>query len=732
MSKILRVAMPTPLPQLFDYLPPEDATAPAVVGARVWAPYGPQTLVGVIVELAQSSQVPAEKLRPVLQILDTTAVFDSQTLALCRWTSDYYQHSFGETLHAALPLDLRRNRPAHLPTVAFWEHTELGKGLPADGLKRSPKQQQLHRLLLERGHLSANDLQQAGIKTQVARALQDKNLIRQVQQTPDAPSATRILAEAAKEPTEEQQRVLEQLRYHRFAAYLLEGATGSGKTEVYLQAIARVLAEGRQALVLVPEIGLTPLTLSRFQQRFCVPVVELHSNVAAKQRTVNWLRARTGEARIVIGTRLAVFTPMPELGIIVVDEEHDTSFKQQDGLRYSARDVAVMRAHRSGVPLILGTATPSLESLQNALSGRYSHLRLHLRPGTARAPRLECLDMRKEAKSGPFAQTTLTAIAARLEREEQVLIFLNRRGFAPAMMCEQCGWVASCRACSARLTLHKTPRHLRCHHCDARHRPPSRCPACDNRELASLGQGTERLEEWLGTEFPETPIYRADQDSMQRKGAMAELTKTLLTGKRCILVGTQMLAKGHHFPKVTLAVLLDVDQALFSGDFRALERLGQQVIQVAGRAGREALAGQVILQSHQPDHPLLVMLIEQGYSHYARTLLAERKIGNLPPYWAMALVRAESKRPENAQAFLQLAANEIAALRPPCPELKVIGPMPALLERRQERYRYLLQITAAKRRVLQPLLDELFKRLRGHALARRVRWAIDVDPVDAA
>lgn len=731
MSLILRVAVPTPLAQLFDYLPPQDTDRPCV-GARVLVPYGNQTLVGVVVEHAEQSSVPADKLRCALQVLDRSPLFDGASLALCRWAADYYHHPIGETLHAALPVALRKATAAALPQEAQWHHSTHGKGLPATALKRGSKQQRLHQLLLEHGALTARDLAAHGITTQTAKALVDKGLVEHTKRPLQRAAAAQLLSEPHLPPTDEQRAVLDQLRYHHYGAYLLEGNTGSGKTEVYLQAITRVLNQGKQALVLVPEIGLTPLLLARFQQRFQVPIVELHSNVAAGRRTENWLRAAAGEARIVIGTRLAVFTPMPELGMIVIDEEHDASFKQQDGLRYSARDVAVMRAHRAGIPLLLGSATPALETLHNALQGRYEHLRLTRRAGAAKPPELHCFDMRREAKVGPFAQRALAAIAATLTRGEQVLVFINRRGFAPALLCEQCGHTASCRACSAKLTLHQTPAQLRCHHCDASLPVPKRCPACGHAPLQPVGQGTERLEAWLEQRFAGVSIRRVDQDSMQRKGAMQQLMTELAAGEPCILVGTQMLAKGHHFPKVTLVVLLDVDQALFSGDFRALERLGQQVVQVAGRAGRESLPGQVILQSYQADHPLLTLLLAEGYQRYARALLRERQVAQLPPYWAMALLRAESKRAANAEAFLQLAAAQLRILQPPSPAWAILGPLPALLEKRQDRYRYLLQVTAASRAQLQLLLGELRPRLASHALARRVRWSIDVDPADSA
>lgn len=423
---------------------------------------------------------------------------------------------------------------------------------------------------------------------------------------------------------------------------------------------------------------------------------------------------------------------MPDLGIIIIDEEHDISFKQQDGWRYSARDVAVMRAYRARIPLLLGSATPSLESLHNAISGRYRHLRLTQRAGDAQPPSIAIIDMRHEVPGSNFALATLQAIADALAREEQVLVFINRRGFAPALLCQHCGWSANCDACDARLTLHTYPRHLRCHHCDHQRPVPAQCPSCHNRQLHALGQGTERCELLLSEHFPGTEVLRVDQDSMQKKSAMQELTDYLAKGKPCILVGTQMLSKGHHFPKVTLAVLLDIDQGLFSGDFRGTERMGQQIVQVSGRAGRSALRGKVLLQTFQPDHPLLQLLLQRGYPLFARELLNERQSARLPPYWHMALLRAESKRAENAVSFLAQALHQAKTYAPPSPSVQYIGPMPALMERRNDRFRFQLQIVCATRGELQQLLKAMLSQVQGSALAARTRWSLDVDPQDAS
>jgi len=732
MPQILLIALPTPLRRLFEYLPPQHFDSATPIGVRVLAPFGTQKLIGVLVGRVEIAQHPAEKLRPVEAVLDHQPVLPDEILELCRWAADYYQHPLGEVLHTALPVQLRKVQAEAKQSIC-WRHTIEGKGLPEQAFKRSPHQQRLHQLLLQHLMVSEEFIRQAGIPKSAIRRLADKQLITQADPS-DLPPVDHLRVSILAEPPQvlnpEQQTALDQIRHHHYNTYLLEGTTGSGKTEVYLHAIARALQAGRQALMLVPEIGLAPQTLLRFQNRFAVPIVQLHSAVAEAERTRNWRAAASGAARIVIGTRLAVFTPMPDLGLIILDEEHDQSFKQQDGLRYSARDVAVMRAFRAAVPLLLGSATPSLETLHNALQGRYRHLRLTRRAGGAQVPQMQLIDMRRQELSNPIATTALESMRRTLARGEQVLVFINRRGYAPALLCRQCGWIASCTACTVRLTLHSQPRHLRCHHCDQQKPVPGRCPACHNPELLTLGQGTERCEALLQEQFPGIEILRVDQDSMSRKNAMHALTQKLALGQPCILVGTQMLAKGHHFPSVTLAVLLDIDQGLFSGDFRGPERMGQQLIQVAGRAGRGELPGQVLLQTYQPDHPLLKILLSESYTAFAQILLQERFATRLPPIWAMAMLRTESKRAENAVEFLHRALAIARAFAPPSSQLQYLGPLPALMEKRQYRFRYQLQITCAKRGDLQALLKHLVTQLDQLALARRVRWSVDVDPQD--
>ncbi|MGB6977392.1 MAG: primosomal protein N' [Gammaproteobacteria bacterium] len=511
-----------------------------------------------------------------------------------------------------------------------------------------------------------------------------------------------------------------------FNTFLLDGVTGSGKTEVYLQAIARVLAAQRQALILVPEIGLTPQMLARFQQRFTVPIAVLHSKLADRERFETWLAAKAGQIPIVIGTRSAVFTPLPKLGLIILDEEHDVSFKQQSGFRYSARDLAIMRGHMENIPVLLGSATPSLESLQNTLQGRYQRLSLPSRAGTAALPRFSVVDIRQQPLDEGLSAPLLDAIKQHTQQGSQVLLFLNRRGYAPTLLCHHCGWHADCERCDARLTLHQKPRQLFCHHCGKGAAVPSHCSKCQSSSLLALGLGTERIELALERHFPDITRMRIDSDTTRRKGSLQEMLDSIHEGQSQILIGTQMLTKGHHFPNVTLVGIVHADQSLFSADFRALERLGQLITQVAGRAGRAAKAGEVMLQTHHPDHPLLQQLLREGYQPFSQTLLGERQAAQLPPFAYLTIISAEALQQQEPLQFLQVVA-EIARANAGT-EVQVLGPIPALMERRAGHYRAQLLLRSNLRRSLQDVLKQLINRISTLETARKVRWSIDVDP----
>ncbi|MFI2811232.1 MULTISPECIES: primosomal protein N' [Microbulbifer] len=723
---ILRLAVPVPLRRLFDYLPP-SGTDPAqlVPGQRIWVPFGGRKLVAVLVDIVGES--PLAELKPALELIDQRPLFDERSRAFLQWAADYYQAPVGELYAAALPVALRKGKPADHWAEQWLQLTTEGKGLPESALARAPKQQALLQLLLERGRHSRTHLKELGHPATATRALVERGLA-EWQSGPTVPPPIPDAEPAAPpELNEEQQQVLQSVAAEGFSASLLEGTTGSGKTEVYLRLMQRALDRGRQALLLVPEIGLTPQTLRRIAARFPGhSIAALHSGLADGERARAWLAAASGQADIVIGTRSAILTPLPRPGVVLVDEEHDGSFKQQDGVRYSARDLSVVLARNAGVPVLLGSATPSLESLHNALSGRYQHLRLRRRAGDAKPPQIHVVPTLGQQLEEGFAPQVLRHIGDTLARGEQALVFINRRGFAPALTCDDCGWLADCPHCSSKLTLHRRQRQLRCHHCDYRRPLVDACPQCHSRSLSALGGGTERSEELLAGRFADFPVIRVDRDTTASKQALDRLLAPARDGEPCLLLGTQMLAKGHHLPRVTLVVIQDADGGLFSADFRAPERTGQLLEQVAGRAGRGDLAGRVLVQSRFPEHPLLQLLLEKGYSAFARQLLRERTAAQLPPLRAMALVRAECEEPRWAEAFLEEARGHLEAMAPSSPEIQYLGPVPALLERKSGRYRFYLQVTAEQRGRLQPLLARLCQWAEGNR-NRRLRWAVDMD-----
>ncbi|MCG8433208.1 MAG: primosomal protein N', partial [Gammaproteobacteria bacterium] len=513
-----------------------------------------------------------------------------------------------------------------------------------------------------------------------------------------------------------------------FSAYLLDGVTGSGKTEVYLNVIEKLLLQNKQALVLVPEIGLTPQLVARFRDRLGAAVAVYHSGLTDNERLETWLAAREGSARIIIGTRSAVFLPLKNPGAIFIDEEHDTSFKQQEGFRYSARDLAVVRAQRSKIPIVLGSATPSFESIENVTQDRYRHLHLPERAGDAQHPHIHLLDVRSRPMPGGISDILLDHIRRHLDTKGQVLLFLNRRGFAPTLICHSCGWTAECRRCDARLTYHKAKAKLNCHHCGAIQTVPNTCPECEKGGLDIIGSGTERLDDYLQETFPGVGIARIDRDNTQRKGSLDKLFKEIHSGERRILVGTQMLAKGHHFPDVTLVGIINADQGLFGVDFRSTERMAQLILQVSGRAGRAERPGEVYIQTHHPEHPLLQQLVREGYDAFAKAGLTERRAAGLPPFGRLVLLRAEASQREPAEEFLY-AARELAE-RLQVSGVNVLGPAPAPMEKRAGRYRMQLLLQSEQRAPLHEMLRQLIPVIEELKEARRIRWSLDVDPIE--
>lgn len=731
---VLRLALPTPMRRLFDYLPPAGIECAALKpGVRLRVPFGNRQLVGILIEVSDHSEFPANKLKAALELLDESPPLPQHLFDLARWAASYYQHPIGDALAQALPVMLRKGNACEYLHEHLWRACE--RVAPEDAGARAKKQQALLALLIKHPHGISNDAIRAeGYKTEYLRPLEEKGLAERFIHHPHRANAERtedLLHEAPLTLNAQQQSALDEINDNDgFAPILLEGITGSGKTEIYLQAIERQLGMGKQALVLVPEIGLTPQTVTRFKQRFNVPVVALHSNMTDRQRLDAWLDAREGEARIIIGTRSAIFTPMRAPGIIIVDEEHDPSFKQQEGYRYSARDLAVFRAQKEDVAVVLGSATPSLETLHNAQQGRYQWMRVTERAGNAKAPAFELLDTRNIPLQAGLSAPLVKRIRQTLERGTQVLVFINRRGFSPALSCHDCGWIADCSRCDAHMTLHRSPPHLHCHHCEKQTPIPARCGNCGSDQLKPLGAGTERTEDTLQKLFPDIPVLRVDRDTTQRKDAMAQMMQQIHTGEPCILVGTQMLAKGHHFPKVTLVAILNADSGLFSADFRGMERTAQLILQVAGRAGRADHPGTVIMQTHHADHPTLQHLVQVGYYAFAQQELIQRKQAQLPPFTHYALVRAEANGNGRAEAFLRAIREQLESdiLLPP--GVRWLGPFPSPMEKRAGMHRAQLLVQGDNRRHLHQLLESLTYYLELSKEARQVRWSIDVDPVD--
>jgi primosomal protein N' (replication factor Y) len=734
----LRVAVPSPLRRCFDYLPPDDCDGRIPLpGVRLRVPFGRSTAIALLLAVSTETQVPAQRLKAVCEVLDDEPLFAPDLLELIAWASAYYQHPIGEVVSNALPGLLRQGSAVVVKGETNWRLTAAGRELERqqqDQLqRRAPRQFALLQLLAEAtAGLSAQAID--AIQSQwrpVMRKLVDKGWVA-VTERPCLPPSAAAGAVVTPELNAAQAEAVATIggQLGGFGVSLLDGVTGSGKTEVYLSLIERVLARGEQALVLVPEIGLTPQLVARFQQRFTVPIAVLHSGLSDRERLCAWHAARSGEAPIVIGTRSAVFTPFARLGLIILDEEHDASFKQQEGFRYSARDVAVKRAHLKSLPVVLGSATPSLETLHNANQGRYSQLVLPERAGAAQHPDIAVLDVRKQPMFDGLSTALVNAMRRHLDGGGQVLVFLNRRGYAPTLLCHDCGWVATCRRCDAHMTLSYAGRNghqrLRCHHCGAERPADPQCPQCQSSELRPVGAGTERLEQALRRLFPDIGIARIDRDTTRRKGSLQTLLDGVHDGSSRILVGTQMLAKGHHFPDVTLVGIVDIDQGLFSADFRATERMAQMIVQVAGRAGRAQRPGQVLIQTHHPDHPLLQVLLRDGYAAFAQAALEERRQAQLAPFSHMALLRAEAVDGQLPLQFLEHARQQAEAMG--AAGVQLLGPIPAPMERRAGRVRAQLLLQAAHRADLHRLLEPWLQQLEGDKLGRKVRWSIDVDP----
>jgi len=726
---ILKVALPVPLRRCFDYLVDEKSLdLPLRPGLRVKVPFGKAKVVtGILLGTAHESELPIGKLKHISAFIDEVPLYDSIHLQLLEWAVGYYHHPVGDVLLGTLPVPLKTGKPVKKRIEYTWHLTETGRQLDPGDLKRAPRQAQLLQLLQT---TPAGRLQQQ-LKLPEWRAavnaLEKKGIIHK----------TEFIAEASPQQTRPNQITLNGAQQQAVATvcdsldeaktFLLHGVTGSGKTEVYIEIIRKVIAAGRQALVLVPEIGLTPQLVDRVRKSIDTRLAVLHSALSDGERLQSWIESRNGQASVILGTRSAIWTPLNNPGVYIIDEEHDLSYKQQEGFRYSARDVAIMRSKLTGVPVVLGTATPSMESLHNVENGKFNLLTLSSRTGAAEHPSIHLIDMRARKMVGALSAELVEAVREELQKKHQVLLFLNQRGFSPVIMCHACGWIAKCSRCDQRMIYHKNLNRYCCHHCNSQSRLVNRCPDCGSEELLQIGHGTERLAETLSELFPEARIIRIDRDSTRRKGSMKKMIDMINAGDADILIGTQMLAKGHHFSRLTLVGIIDSDRGLFSADFRASERMVQLFIQVSGRAGREDKPGRVLIQTHYPYHPLIQSMLECDYGEFSKLILQERRETNLPPYSYLAMLRAEDYQITSIESFLTEAA---ALLTRAGSGLEILGPMPAILEKKAGRLRYQLVVQSNNRGLLQRTLEPWSRSLETLGSAGKVRWSLDVDPQD--
>ncbi len=728
----IQVAIPVPMRQLFTYQVPEKLSSPAIkVGERVAVPFGSRKVIGIVIDAQAECNFDIKKVKSIAGRLNDNFNLSQSLVSFLQLCGHYYHHPVGDVFQQALPILLRKIENISLSPPMVWQAktpNEDNADILAKLAKKAAKQHDLYQMINSHHGISWVELRTLGYSKAQLNALQSKELIIEKEQEVSQFTWQKdTLNQVDKLVLSSEQAIIVSAinsSLASFSCHLIDGVTGSGKTEVYLQAMEEVLANNQQVLVIVPEIGLTPQTLSRFEQRFNVPIALHHSGLNDKERLATWLSAQQGNAAIVIGTRSAIFTPLHRLGLIIIDEEHDSSLKQQDSFRYHGRDMAILRARQLNIPIVLGTATPSFETLQNALSGKYNYHQLHNRAGKSNKAKIALIDMNQQQVEFGLSGTLKHEMKKTLARGEQVLLFLNRRGYAPAINCQECHWLADCQRCDKSYTLHQKQQLLICHHCGSQKRIPPQCPNCGSVRIAPLGQGTEQLESRLEELFPESSIVRIDRDSTRRKGELAKLLQEVTDKKHQLLVGTQMLAKGHHFPDVTLVAVLDVDGALFSFDFRASEQMAQLLIQVAGRAGRASKPGKVLVQSNFVDHPLLQDLVHNGYHHFAHQALVERKQALLPPFTFQALLRADANYPSYPEKFLRaLTLQRLDGC-------EFAGPVPAAMEKKAGKFRYHLIIQAKSRKDLHRAILQLLMQIPNNEWQGKVRWSLDIDPID--
>ena len=733
-SELIDVLVPIPVLEKFSYLPAKGSRGLPKPVSRVLIPFGRRTLVGIVWKISKLDKSDKRKYKHIKEILDDSPLLDTHALKLAEWSSRYYHYPLGEIISYFFPPSLRKGEEAKFRQAKYLELTSRGEFLDMKSLENAPAQKKLITLLQEKHEVSIKSLKAFGISSVSVKSLIDKGLIRSFsrelspyKQLDDKKSLS------PKKLNKEQLLAVSKINaaQDKNTTFLLDGITGSGKTEVYLQAIKEIVCQGKQALILIPEIGLAPQAEERFRDYFGDRVMSFHSAKNDREKLDAWLGASKGLVDIIIGTRSSVFLPMKKLGIIVVDEEHDLSFKQMDKFRYSARDMALYRAKLEKIPVILASATPSLETLKNAKDVKFETLRLNRRATGASLPNINAIDLRGKELNEGMSNHLLEATESELEKGNQVLIFLNRRGYASSLICKSCGWISNCDRCDALMTVHKKPLKLQCHHCEAQKEFPDACPKCSSKDFLQYGYGTERIEEYLQVRFPKFKTLRIDSDSTRKKESLTGYFDLIKKGEPMILLGTQLLAKGHHFPNVTLVGILDADSGLFSADFRGSERVAQLMTQVSGRAGREEKPGQVIIQSYCPDHPQIEEIINGTYQTFAQRLLEERRASKTPPYSFQAKVYAESPKSIVSRDFIRSLIYRISIDNSLSKDLRIVGPLPSLMEKKSGVYRWELNIFSKNRSQLHKYLDLVQSKLYSPSISKQVRWSIDVDPLSS-
>ena len=733
-EELVDVLVPIPLLEKFSYLPPKNSKYPIKQGSRVLIPFGNRTLVGVIWGKRLQGSTDKRKYKRIKEVLDAVPLLSSNSMNLAEWSSRYYHYPLGEIITYFFPPSLRKGNEASFRQSKYIEITSKGEFINEDLLSNAPVQRKLITILKEKKEISLKSLTAFEIGPSAVSGLEDKGYIRRFSR--ELSPYKKLESKQKSKPhklNEQQSLAVAAINkgQNKNATFLIDGITGSGKTEVYLQAVQEIVAQGKQALILIPEIGLAPQAEERFRDYFGDRVMSFHSAKNDREKVDAWLGASKGLIDVIIGTRSSVFLPMKDLGIIVVDEEHDLSFKQMDKFRYSARDMALYRAKLEKVPVVLASATPSLETLKNVDEGKYELLKLSQRATGAKLPSFSAIDLRGKVLNEGISSDLIELTESELTQGNQVLIFLNRRGYASSLICKTCGWISNCDRCDALMTVHKNPLKLHCHHCESQKNYPEQCVSCGSDDFLTYGYGTERIEEFLRKSFPEYKILRIDSDSTRKKDSMDNYLHEIKKGEPMILLGTQLLAKGHHFPNVTLVGILDADSGLFSADFRGSERVAQLMTQVSGRAGRDKKPGRVVLQSYCPDHPQIEEIISGSYEKFAKKLLEDRQTSKVPPFAFQAKLYAESPKSLVSRDFIRGLLKKTPLSENLRKDIRMVGPLPALMEKKSGVYRWELSIFSKSRSNLHKSLDILQSKLYDPKTTKQVRWSIDVDPLSS-